>query len=130
MAEGTPGSTLSHSEALMHPRDRSFWVWITIFGTAFGYGIYSLIAKKYHWGSILTPIGLLGLLAMLTPLRIAGHREGVRFWLMLCALILTWAAIAYQICNAQGMDQYNKNEMEAILNQSFSNQTLHIDGQL
>jgi hypothetical protein len=94
MAEERSGPSPPHSEAPMHPRDRSFSIWITIFGTLFGYGIYSLIAKQYTWGGILTLIGFGGLL---TSPFLAGSSEPGRFWLMLCALILTWVAIVYQV---------------------------------
>jgi hypothetical protein len=86
----------SHSDAPMHPRDRGFWVWITLFGTVFGYGVYALIAGEYWWGGILTPLGLAGLLALLTyrpPIR----RETINISLLIGALALTWAAIGYQL---------------------------------
>jgi hypothetical protein len=84
------------AEAPMHPRDRTFWVSITLFGTVFGYGIYAFIEKQYWWGGSLTPFGLVGLVISISTV----YREdwrGARTSLMIGGLLLTWVAIGYDV---------------------------------
>lgn len=89
-------------EHSMPLHDRRFWVsigiWSVLFATPFGYGLYALIAGEFVWGSILTPLGLGGL--VFTGFYLSDQTDRAKISLACVAILTTWIAIGYQIWRA------------------------------
>ena len=106
-------------------KEATFWFGITVFGT----GLFGVMegGDRMLTGIALAIIGLL-----VTAYAVVAHHYAnlpkLPIWLGM--LIITWAAIGYDIYDrhTHAPNRWQSRELTPIVNQTFANETVHVDG--